>query len=142
MLFDRRYFIEAPEIHRGNGLVLGVSLAAALSAIQVTPYDLVWFHLNLESPLWAGQGPFTSLPLPPTSREAARRIFRMLPCHTGTIHLQTPMPSPGFDPDPTALQSVSLTIYTRAFGDGHNGQVTGTTPELAPSSPNYHTTPT
>ncbi|GFV58592.1 hypothetical protein TNCV_646661, partial [Trichonephila clavipes] len=33
--------------------------------------------------------------------------------------------------------------YTRAFGDGpHNfehGQLTWTTPELAPPSPNYHT---
>ncbi|GFT72676.1 hypothetical protein TNCV_755811 [Trichonephila clavipes] len=35
--------------------------------------------------------------------------------------------------------------YTRAFGNGHviliHGQVTWTTPELAPPSPNYHTTP-
>ncbi|GFV01776.1 hypothetical protein TNCV_2258371 [Trichonephila clavipes] len=34
--------------------------------------------------------------------------------------------------------------YTRAFGDGpqflNHGQVTWTTPELAPPSPNYHTT--
>ncbi|GFX24158.1 hypothetical protein TNCV_2436511 [Trichonephila clavipes] len=30
----------------------------------------------------------------------ARRIFRVPTCRTGTIHLQTPMPSTGFIPRP------------------------------------------
>ncbi|GFU05740.1 hypothetical protein TNCV_1005221 [Trichonephila clavipes] len=40
----------------------------------------------------------------------------------------------------------SIEATSRAFGDGprhlNHGQVTWTTPELAPPSPNYHTTPT
>ncbi|GFU55436.1 hypothetical protein TNCV_2550241 [Trichonephila clavipes] len=42
--------------------------------------------------------------------------------------------------------NVILFNYTRAFGDDlvflNHGQVTRTTPELAPPSPTYHTTPT
>ncbi|GFU07667.1 hypothetical protein TNCV_826501 [Trichonephila clavipes] len=45
-----------------------------------------------------------------------------------------------------AFVGTDVTHYTRAFGNDHvllnYGQVTWTTPELAPSSPNYHTTPT
>ncbi|GFV51005.1 uncharacterized protein TNCV_2540931 [Trichonephila clavipes] len=41
--------------------------------------------------------------------------------------------------------NVALLSYTRSFGDGprnfDHGQVTWTTHELAPPSPNYHTTP-
>ncbi|GFX58028.1 hypothetical protein TNCV_4047861 [Trichonephila clavipes] len=29
---------------------------------------------------------------------AARRLFKVPPCHEGTIHLQTSMSSPGFEP--------------------------------------------
>ncbi|GFU20698.1 hypothetical protein TNCV_3176361 [Trichonephila clavipes] len=42
--------------------------------------------------------------------------------------------------------NVTLFSCTRAFDDGprnlNHGQVTWMTPELAPFSPNYHTTPT
>ncbi|GFT09881.1 uncharacterized protein TNCV_416431 [Trichonephila clavipes] len=31
---------------------------------------------------------------------AARRLFKSSPCRKGTIHLQTSMPSPGFEPSP------------------------------------------
>ncbi|GFW47794.1 HTH_Tnp_Tc3_2 domain-containing protein [Trichonephila clavipes] len=31
---------------------------------------------------------------------AARRLFRVPPCHAGTIHLHTSMSSPGFEPNP------------------------------------------
>ncbi|GFY05260.1 hypothetical protein TNCV_2207061 [Trichonephila clavipes] len=44
-----------------------------------------------------------------------------------------------------ANKRIHLRIYTRAFGDGSHHcescQETRKTPELAPSSPNYHTTP-
>ncbi|GFW60967.1 putative DD41D transposase [Trichonephila clavipes] len=44
------------------------------------------------------------------------------------------------------MPGIIFKIYTRAFGDGprnlDHGQVTWTTPEQAPPSPNYHTTPT
>ncbi|GFW13209.1 transposable element Tc3 transposase [Trichonephila clavipes] len=36
----------------------------------------------------------------PHERTCGRRLFRVPPCHAGTIHLQTPMPSPGFEPSP------------------------------------------
>ncbi|GFV60984.1 hypothetical protein TNCV_91961 [Trichonephila clavipes] len=36
----------------------------------------------------------------PTRRLAVRRLFRVPPCHEGTIHLQTSMSSPGFEPSP------------------------------------------
>ncbi|GFW13778.1 hypothetical protein TNCV_1669941 [Trichonephila clavipes] len=45
------------------------------------------------------QEPPTSLPLPPTSREDLR-LFKEPPCREGTIHLQTSMSSPGFEPGP------------------------------------------
>ncbi|GFV13912.1 hypothetical protein TNCV_523891 [Trichonephila clavipes] len=34
----------------------------------------------------------------PQERLAARRLFRVLSCRRNTIHLQTSMPSPGFEP--------------------------------------------
>ncbi|GFX50667.1 hypothetical protein TNCV_2722531 [Trichonephila clavipes] len=37
-----------------------------------------------------------------TRGHAVRRLFRVPPCHEGTIHLQTPMPSPGLEPRPYA----------------------------------------
>ncbi|GFS63546.1 fibroblast growth factor receptor-like 1 [Trichonephila clavipes] len=47
-----------------------------------------------------------------TRGPAARRLFRVPPCHEGTIHLQTSMPSPGFKPRPygTAQQETKLLI--------------------------------
>ncbi|GFV01827.1 hypothetical protein TNCV_2550811 [Trichonephila clavipes] len=43
-----------------------------------------------------------------TREGAARRLFRVPPCRKGIIHLQTSLPSPGFELKPYALQSVSL----------------------------------
>ncbi|GFX99209.1 hypothetical protein TNCV_2493901 [Trichonephila clavipes] len=40
---------------------------------------------------------------------ATRQLFRVLLCRKGTLHLQTSMPSPRFEPSPTAQQSASLT---------------------------------
>ncbi|GFX02687.1 hypothetical protein TNCV_2011311 [Trichonephila clavipes] len=34
---------------------------------------------------------------------APRRLFRVPPCHAGTIHLQTSMFSPGFEPSPYGI---------------------------------------
>ncbi|GFU05257.1 hypothetical protein TNCV_575591 [Trichonephila clavipes] len=54
--------------------------------------------------LEGGQGPQASLPHPPPTREDLRldKDLECLPphtpCHEGTIHLLTPMPSPGFNP--------------------------------------------
>ncbi|GFT85095.1 hypothetical protein TNCV_791281 [Trichonephila clavipes] len=50
--------------------------------------------------------PFTNL----TRGHAARRLFRVPPCRKGTIHLQTSMPSPGFEPRPYGT-TVSVTNH-------------------------------
>ncbi|GFV52740.1 hypothetical protein TNCV_2874111 [Trichonephila clavipes] len=48
------------------------------------------------------QWPPTSLLLPPTTRKglAVRWLLGVPPCHKSTIHLQTSMSSPGFEPSP------------------------------------------
>ncbi|GFU68989.1 hypothetical protein TNCV_3398761 [Trichonephila clavipes] len=38
----------------------------------------------------------------------ARRLFRVPPCRQGTVHLQTSMPSPGFQPYGTAVSAALL----------------------------------
>ncbi|GFV99510.1 hypothetical protein TNCV_5078741 [Trichonephila clavipes] len=42
-------------------------------------------------------------------RLVSRWLFRVPPCRKGTIHLQTSMRSPEFEPGPTAQQPASLT---------------------------------
>ncbi|GFT85951.1 hypothetical protein TNCV_3255931 [Trichonephila clavipes] len=51
---------------------------------------------------WGDQGPRTFLPLPPTSREDLRLNGHLEypSCRKDTIHLQTSMSSPGFEPNP------------------------------------------
>ncbi|GFX61573.1 hypothetical protein TNCV_2745481 [Trichonephila clavipes] len=58
--------------------------------------------------LSGGQGPSPSTNL--TRGHAARQLFRVPPCRKGTIHLQTSMPSPGFEPSPYGT-AVSITNY-------------------------------
>ncbi|GFU52965.1 hypothetical protein TNCV_1142571 [Trichonephila clavipes] len=70
--------------------------------MQVTA-RFVLFHPNLEGENpGGGQGPPTSLPLPPTTREDLRLdgYLEYPPAAKGTIHLQTSMSSPGFEPSP------------------------------------------
>ncbi|GFX19295.1 hypothetical protein TNCV_3014341 [Trichonephila clavipes] len=45
-------------------------------------------------------------------RLAARRLFRVPPCRKGTIHLQTSMPSPGFEPKPNGTAASVTNHYT------------------------------
>ncbi|GFX87266.1 hypothetical protein TNCV_3819961 [Trichonephila clavipes] len=88
-----------------------LSLAVALSTMQVT------VRFGSVSPqfggrtLWRGQRPPTSLLLPPTSPEDLRfdGYLEVPPCREGTIHLQISMSSPGFIPSAYAQQSASLT---------------------------------
>ncbi|GFT03696.1 hypothetical protein TNCV_278581 [Trichonephila clavipes] len=56
----------------------------------------------LREDTWGGQGLPTYLPLPSTSREDLRLdgYFIVPSCRGGTTHLQTFMPSPGFEPRP------------------------------------------
>ncbi|GFU44289.1 hypothetical protein TNCV_3041301 [Trichonephila clavipes] len=44
---------------------------------------------------------------------AARWLFRVPPCLEGTIHLQTSMPSPGFEPKPYGTAVSVTNHYTR-----------------------------
>ncbi|GFU06205.1 hypothetical protein TNCV_4765121 [Trichonephila clavipes] len=43
---------------------------------------------------------------------AARRLFRVPPCRKGTIHLQTSMPSQGFEPSPYGIAVSVANHYT------------------------------
>ncbi|GFY24335.1 hypothetical protein TNCV_1013841 [Trichonephila clavipes] len=53
-----------------------------------------------------GLGPPTSLPLPPTTREDLRLNGK------GTIHLQTTISSPGFEPSPYGITVSVVNHYT------------------------------
>ncbi|GFY16625.1 hypothetical protein TNCV_2787511 [Trichonephila clavipes] len=60
-----------------------------------------------------GQKPPTSSPSTNLTREhAARRILRGVPCRKGTIHLQTSMPSPGFESRPYGTAGSITNHYT------------------------------
>ncbi|GFX58339.1 hypothetical protein TNCV_205261 [Trichonephila clavipes] len=84
-----------PLVHR--------SLAVALSSIHVTEqFSSVSSQCKERTP-WRWSGPPTYLPFPPTSQEDLR-LDGYLNCphaeRKGTIHLQTFMSSPGFEPSP------------------------------------------
>ncbi|GFX54782.1 uncharacterized protein TNCV_2556681 [Trichonephila clavipes] len=61
--------------------------------------------------LWGGQRPPTNL----TRGLVARRLFRVPSCRKGTIHLQTSMSSPGFEPSPYGT-AVSVKLTTTPYG--------------------------
>ncbi|GFY26381.1 hypothetical protein TNCV_25781 [Trichonephila clavipes] len=46
---------------------------------------------------WSGASHLSSPSTNLTRELAARRLFKVPPCHEGTIHLQTSMSSPGFE---------------------------------------------
>ncbi|GFV63460.1 hypothetical protein TNCV_112451 [Trichonephila clavipes] len=56
--------------------------------------------------------PPNTLPVPPTTREDPR-IFRLPPCHTDTMHIQTSMRFPGFEPRHYRTEA-SIPNYTKA----------------------------
>ncbi|GFT05267.1 hypothetical protein TNCV_123031 [Trichonephila clavipes] len=68
---------------------------------QRCQYNVARFRPNLEGEHSGGgkRPPHLSSPSINLTRGlAARRLFRVPPCHAGTIHLQTSMSSPGFEP--------------------------------------------
>ncbi|GFW19945.1 hypothetical protein TNCV_866511 [Trichonephila clavipes] len=81
---------------------------------------LARLHPNFEGEYPGGQGPPTSLPLPPTSRENLRLdgCLKYPPAtkerdtFTSTIHLQTSMSSPGFEPRPNGTAVSVANHYT------------------------------
>ncbi|GFU74575.1 hypothetical protein TNCV_5138961 [Trichonephila clavipes] len=58
-----------------------------------------------------GQVPPTYLPLPSTTREDLR-LFRVPPCRKDTLHSQTSMTSPGFEPSPYGIAVSVANHYT------------------------------
>ncbi|GFU65777.1 hypothetical protein TNCV_5059111 [Trichonephila clavipes] len=83
---------------------LGVflSLAVTLSTIQVTVRFLACLHPNFERehPEGSGVSHLSSSSTNITRGLAARSLFRLPPYHKSTIHLQTSMTSPEFEPRP------------------------------------------
>ncbi|GFW48564.1 hypothetical protein TNCV_3838991 [Trichonephila clavipes] len=59
---------------------------------------------------WSEAFQFSSPSTNLTRELAARWLFRVPPCHKGTLHLQTSMLSPGFEPRPYNT-TVSATNY-------------------------------
>ncbi|GFT95931.1 hypothetical protein TNCV_312581 [Trichonephila clavipes] len=93
--------IQAHEIHHGKGLDVRLSLNVALSTMQVIVRFSARFHPNFVEEHSGGRVRDLT-PLFPSNNLtrglAVRRLFRVPPCCKGTIHLQTYMPSPGFEP--------------------------------------------
>ncbi|GFS87283.1 myosin-I heavy chain [Trichonephila clavipes] len=63
------------------------------------------------------QGPPTNL----TRGIAARRLFRVPPCRTGTIHVQTSLPSPGFEPR-SYCTTVGVTNHYTNWAPANNNE--------------------
>ncbi|GFW85601.1 hypothetical protein TNCV_852531 [Trichonephila clavipes] len=105
--------IEAHKIHHGKGLNVRLSLAVALSSIQVTGFTI---GLRQNKHLGGGSGVshLSSPAINLTRGLAARRGgFRIIPPRReGTVHLQTPMSSPGFEPRPNGTAVSPANPYT------------------------------
>ncbi|GFW91426.1 hypothetical protein TNCV_3375921 [Trichonephila clavipes] len=86
----------------------------ALSTMQVTVRFCSVRPQFRGRKLWGWSGglpplcPFTNH----TRGLAARRLFRVLQCRKGTIHLQTSMSSPGFEPSPYGIAVSVANHYT------------------------------
>ncbi|GFT87239.1 hypothetical protein TNCV_2310341 [Trichonephila clavipes] len=89
---------------------LCLSLALALSTMHVK-YDSspILKENNPES----GKRPPTSLPTNLKRGLVAQRLFRVPQCREGTIHLQTFIPSPGFELRPCGTAVSVTNHYTR-----------------------------
>ncbi|GFW81741.1 hypothetical protein TNCV_2884151 [Trichonephila clavipes] len=100
--------IEAHEIHYGKRLDVRLSLAVALNTIQVT------VRFSSAPPQFGGSGashlssPTTNL----TRGLSACRLFKVPPCREGTMHLQTSVSSPGFEPRPYGTAVSIANHYT------------------------------
>ncbi|GFV98598.1 uncharacterized protein TNCV_1452841 [Trichonephila clavipes] len=82
---------------------------------MTTEFGIVFLHAAMFSFMFpitkeehpgGGQGPSTNF----TRGLAARQLFKVPPCREGTIHLQTSMSSPGFEPSPNST-AVSVTNH-------------------------------
>ncbi|GFU75298.1 hypothetical protein TNCV_4755571 [Trichonephila clavipes] len=94
------FSIEANEIHRGKGLdcipVISRSLEHHAGGIT---FQLFSTSILREKTLKVVSGLPHSSPSTSLTRElVARQLFRLPPCCEGTIHSQTSIPSPGFEP--------------------------------------------
>ncbi|GFU57138.1 hypothetical protein TNCV_1780011 [Trichonephila clavipes] len=125
--------IDAHEIHRGKGLHIRLSLAVALNSMPVTSNIwLVSSPILRENTLGVVRGlssPSTSL----TRGLVARRLFRVPSCRVGTIHLQTSMPSPGFEPRPYGTAG-SVTNHFTGWAAIEYSVLTSRTPKYSSSS--------
>ncbi|GFU03314.1 hypothetical protein TNCV_3338331 [Trichonephila clavipes] len=68
---------------------------------------------NRENTLgWSGASHLSSPSTDLTRGLAARRLFKVPPCREGTIHLQTSMSSPRFEPSPNGTAVTVANHYT------------------------------
>ncbi|GFV05904.1 hypothetical protein TNCV_2552711 [Trichonephila clavipes] len=99
-LGKEKHTIKANEIHRGKGLVVRLSLSVPFSIIQVTvQFGSVTPQLRERKPYeWSDASHLSSPSINLTRGDVVRRLFRVPPCRKSTIHEQTTMSSPGFEP--------------------------------------------
>ncbi|GFY36762.1 hypothetical protein TNCV_2567241 [Trichonephila clavipes] len=87
------------------------------SSVEWGQYGFVRFHPNFEVEHPKGwSGPPTNF----TRGLVVRRLFRVPPCHEGPIHLQTSMPSPGFEPSLYGVVVSVTSYYTGWAADKKN----------------------
>ncbi|GFV57424.1 hypothetical protein TNCV_1608691 [Trichonephila clavipes] len=107
---DRKFHqMKAHEMHHGKRLVVRVSLAAALSTIQMTVrFSSFSPHVRGRTPWRCSEASHLSSPSANLTREfAPRRLCKVTPCIKSTIRLQTSMTSPRYEPIPFGTASVT-----------------------------------
>ncbi|GFX13389.1 retrovirus-related Pol polyprotein from transposon TNT 1-94 [Trichonephila clavipes] len=73
--------------------------------------EFIWLKNREKTLGWSGAFHLSS-PSTNHTRLEARRLFRVPPCHKGTIHLQTSMSSPGFKRSPYGITVSVANHYT------------------------------
>ncbi|GFU86045.1 hypothetical protein TNCV_3070471 [Trichonephila clavipes] len=64
---------------------------------------------------WSGTSHFSTPSTNQTRGLAARRLFRVAPYRKGTIHLQTSMSSPGFEPSPYGTADIGFVLAVQTM---------------------------
>ncbi|GFW44676.1 hypothetical protein TNCV_4482211 [Trichonephila clavipes] len=84
------------------------------STLQVTErFSSVSPHFSGRKPCgWLWSSHLSSLSINLTRGLVARRLFKVPPCREGTIYLQTPMSTPGFEPCPNGTAVSVANHYT------------------------------
>ncbi|GFV60420.1 hypothetical protein TNCV_3470551 [Trichonephila clavipes] len=95
---------------RQKARILRLSLALTTMQVTVRFFSVPPQFRGRKSWEWSGTSHHSSTNH--TRERAARRLFRVPPCRKGSIHLQTSMSSPGFEPSPYGIAVSVANHYT------------------------------